>query len=210
MKKPTTTSYAILSLLAMRPWSGYELSQQMRRNVGEFWPRAERGIYQEAKNLVAHGFASAKKERHGRRGRTVYSITPPGRRALRSWLGGPSAPVQLESEAMLRVAFAEHGTKNDALRTLEGLRADVAGRRQLVTDVSRDYLEGRGPYPERVHVIAVMARFFSDYFSLLDQWASWAQEQIETWDDIADPSDVSGAMAALAEVAALRPAAMSS
>ena len=58
MKKLTTTSHAILSLLALREWSAYELTQQMHRNVGLYWPRAERGIYDEVKNLVDHGLAS--------------------------------------------------------------------------------------------------------------------------------------------------------
>ena len=34
----TTTSYAILGLLAVKPWTTYELAQQMRRALGQFWP----------------------------------------------------------------------------------------------------------------------------------------------------------------------------
>lgn len=206
VKKPTATSYAILGLLALRPWSGYELSQQMRRSVGEFWPRAERGIYTEAKNLVAHGFAAATPDRTGRRRRTVYSITVTGRRALKTWLADTSPPPQFESEAVLRIAFAEHGTKSAALDTLSELRSNVAARRQTVTDVAREYLEGRGRYPERVHVIAVVSRFFGDYFALLEEWATWAIGEIETWDDVASPSAASGTAEALSYVAALRPA----
>jgi len=36
----TTTSYAVLGLLAVRPWSSYELTQQMDRSLGRVWPRA--------------------------------------------------------------------------------------------------------------------------------------------------------------------------
>lgn len=205
MKKTTTTSFAILSLLALRSWSGYELSQQMRRSVGEFWPRAERGIYQEAKNLVDHGFASAVTERHGRRLRTVYSITPKGRGALRRWHSGPSRAPSFESDAILRIAFAEHGTKSDALRTLAELRAHVDERRALITNVARDYVEGRGRYPRRAHVIALVSRFFSDYYAFIDAWAEWAAREVEDWDDVMDPSSTSAA-GILAEIAELRPA----
>src|SRR5690348_5561018 len=132
MKKLTTTSYAILALLALRPWSAYELSQQMRRNVGEYWPRAERGIYDEPKNLVARQLASTTTQRQGQRGRTEYAITEAGRAALRTWLGEASQPPQFESEAMLRIAFAEHGDRADALATLNELGAHARERRQVI------------------------------------------------------------------------------
>jgi DNA-binding PadR family transcriptional regulator len=205
VKKLTTTSYAILGLLALRPWSAYELSQQMRRTVGEFWPRAERGIYEEPKNLVAHGYATASDERQGRRARTVYAITAAGRRALRAWHNEPSAPTQFESEVVLRIAFAEHGSKQAALDTLAELRAQADEGRRTVTEISRSYVEGQGRYPERVHTISLVNRFFADYYALLDSWAAWAGDQIEGWDDIAHAPADSGPLETLAETAALRP-----
>jgi DNA-binding PadR family transcriptional regulator len=204
VKRLTATSYAILGLLALRPWSAYELSKQMARNVGEYWPRAERGIYDEAKNLVAHAYATAADEKTGLRPRTIYSITKAGRRALRNWLSESSAPPQFESEAILRIAFAEQGSRKDALRTLTELREQIAERRRLITDVARDYVEGRGPYPNRVPIIAVVSRFFADYYALMDDWASWAARQLEL-----DPDDEAhaSALAVLAEIGALRSAA---
>ena len=206
MKKLSTTSYAILGLLALRPWSAYELSQQMRRNIGEFWPRAERGIYDEPKNLVAHGYATATDEQTGRRTRTVYAITAAGRRAYRAWLAEESAPPQFESEAVLRIAFAEHGTTRAALATLAALRAQAADRRRFTTDIARDYVEGRGLYPDRVHTISLVVRFFSDYYTLLERWAGWASGEIEAWGDVRHPPDAGSPLDTLAEVAALRPA----
>jgi DNA-binding PadR family transcriptional regulator len=202
VKKLTTTSYAILGLLALRPWSAYELSQEMRRNVGEFWPRAERGLYDEPKNLVAHGYATATDEQQGRRTRTVYAITPVGRRALRAWLEEASAPPQFESEAVLRIAFAEHGSKEAALETLAALRAQAEEKGRLAIEIARTYFEGRGPYPDRIHLISLVVRFFADYYALLDSWAAWASDEIGSWDDIARPGVGDGPLEALAETAA--------
>ena len=42
----TSTSYAILGLLAVKPWTTYELAQQMDRALGRFWPRAESRLYE--------------------------------------------------------------------------------------------------------------------------------------------------------------------
>ena len=48
----STTSYAILGLLALRPWTTYELAKQVQKSLGWFWPRAERKLYDEPKRLV--------------------------------------------------------------------------------------------------------------------------------------------------------------
>src|SRR5687768_14299166 len=98
----TTTSFAILGLLAIKPWSSYELTQQMDRSVGRMWPRAQSKLYEEPKKLVANGLARATEERVGRRSRTVYSITAKGRRALAGWLHEPGVGPVLEFEQLLK------------------------------------------------------------------------------------------------------------
>ena len=55
----TTTSYAILGLLAIKPWSTYELAQQMDRSLGRIWPRAQSKLYEEPKKLVARGLVAS-------------------------------------------------------------------------------------------------------------------------------------------------------
>ena len=85
----TTTSHALLGLLSIRPLSTYELAKQIERSLGWFWPRTERKIYDEARRLVGAGLVTASPEPVGKRRRTVYSITPAGRRSLTRWLAGP-------------------------------------------------------------------------------------------------------------------------
>ena len=104
----TTTSYAILGLLGVRPWTTYELAQQMKRAVGQFWPRAESNLYAEPKKLVALGLATASQEKVGNRPRTLYTITPEGRQALAEWIpdagGGAGARVRAAAQGLLRRA----------------------------------------------------------------------------------------------------------
>src|SRR5262245_24409070 len=92
----TSTSYAILGLLAIKPWTTYELAQQMERALGQFWPRAESRLYEEPKKLVAHGLARASAEMVGQRRRTIYTITPKGRRALAKWVPTPGEGPVIE------------------------------------------------------------------------------------------------------------------
>src|SRR5215467_16291265 len=103
-RRTATTANALLGLLALRPsWAIYELTQQLRRNMRWFWPRVESRIYDEAKNLVQRGLATAETETAGGRERTVYAITGEGKRQVQTWLNSVPNETALESEPLLRV-----------------------------------------------------------------------------------------------------------
>ena len=182
----TTTSYALLGLLAVRSWSTYELTRQMDRSLGRIWPRAQSKLYEEPKKLVEHGLARAQEERVGDRPRTVYSITPEGRRALADWLAEPAAGPPLESEHLLKIFFAEHGTRQDALATLASARDWAAERNAGNLEAGTAYLEGRGPFPERAAQTMLVGRFLTEFYRLVAEWSDWAADIVEQWPE--DPS----------------------
>jgi DNA-binding PadR family transcriptional regulator len=70
------TSFALLGLLSLRPWTTYELAQQLTRSLRWFFPRAERHLYTEVKRLADAGLASAEVGFTGRRRSTTCAITP--------------------------------------------------------------------------------------------------------------------------------------
>ena len=184
----TTTSYAVLGLLSARPWSTYELTQQMGRSLGHMWPRAASKLYEEPKKLVAHGLARAAEEQVGRRPRTVYAITPKGRRALAAWLREPGAGPVLEFEQLLKVFFSDNGTRDDVLTTLAAAQAWSKGMSEATAAVGRQYLAGEGPFPERGPQHDLTVRFLVDFYALVGQWARWATDVVTEWPD--DPSAV--------------------
>jgi PadR family transcriptional regulator, regulatory protein AphA len=183
----TSTSYAILGLLAVKPWSTYELTQQMERSLGHMWPRAASKLYEEPKKLVDHGLARASEERVGRRPRTVYSITAKGRRSLADWLHEPGEGPVLEWEQLVKVFFSENGTKADALATLEAARQWAHERSALTAAVGHQNLEGVDPFPERSAQRDISVRFLIDFYALVADWARWAGTIVDTWPD--DPRD---------------------
>ncbi len=177
----TTTSYAILGLLALRDWSTYELAQQMQRSMRLWWPRAESRVYAEPKRLVRLGLAEARDEGVGARPRPVYSITPAGRRSLRSWIGEPSDVLRLEFEAMLKVFFADQGTKAQALANIERVRqvaeADLAHDAAFV----EEYLTTGGPFPERLHIIGLATDLYARLLEATLAWADDAAAEVASW-----------------------------
>jgi PadR family transcriptional regulator AphA len=196
LAKLTTTSYALLGLMAIKPWTGYELAKQMDRNRA--WPRASSKVYEEPKKLVDQGLARASREMTGERPRTVYSITPKGRRALARWLDQPGAGPVLEFEQILKVFFAEHGSKQGLLTNLHAAKAWSRQHVEENVAIGQAYLEGRGPFPERLAVILLTATFMSDFARLVGQWADWAESVVAGW-----PSDLSKAKPEMTALTAL-------
>jgi DNA-binding PadR family transcriptional regulator len=181
-----TTSFAMLGMLAIRPWSTYELAKHVDRSLRPLWPRARSNLFNEPKKLVIHGLALASEEMVGRRPRTVYTITPAGRRALRKWLGTPGEGPVLEFEQLLKVFFVDHGTKADALQAVASIRAWAQARTEENITVARSYLAGTGPFPERTAVLSLVGGFLTDFADMVADWADWAAEVIDTWPE--DPS----------------------
>jgi DNA-binding PadR family transcriptional regulator len=182
----TPTSYAILGLLAIKPWTTYELAQQMQRALGQFWPRAESKLYEEPKKLVVHGLARASSEMVGKRPRTLYTITPKGRRAMAAWVPTPGEGPVLEFEQLIKVFFAEHGTKADLLATIASARQWVDDGFIASRDIPRGYLEERGPFPERLPWLLLSGQFLLDFLLMVERWSEWAGALVESWPDDLD------------------------
>ena len=60
--KVSTTTYGLLGLLAVRSWTGYELTQQMRRSLRFVWSSSEGHLYREQTGLVELGWAAVEDE----------------------------------------------------------------------------------------------------------------------------------------------------
>jgi DNA-binding PadR family transcriptional regulator len=193
----TTTSYAVLGLLAIKPWSSYELTQQMDRSLGRIWPRAVSKLYDEPKKLAEHGLARSSTEQNGRRSRTVYTITTRGRRALAAWLQEPGEGPVIEFEHLLQVFFAEHGTKADTLKTLVAAQEWARARCAESLAVGETYLRGDGPFPERLPELQLTSRFITDFYLLVLDWAGWARTVVENWPE--DPRQAQPDWGALSE-----------
>jgi PadR family transcriptional regulator AphA len=196
----TTTSYAILCLLAIRPWSTYELAKQMRRSLHHIWPRAESNVYAEPKRLVDAGLATAEAQRVGARPRTLYTITPQGQHALERWLESESASTRVESEALVKVLFGNYGTKDTLLTNLRAFAAEAEAVKQLWRVVASEYDHGTHEFPERVHLNSLIFRWIWEHTDLNARWAAWAIEQVEHWPDTSEPTDLDEALAVFRSV----------
>jgi DNA-binding PadR family transcriptional regulator len=142
---PTTTGYTLLGLLSFgRELSGYEL-KRWSENLRFFWSApAMSQVYREIERLAAGGYVEQHHVvRDGTRATKVYSLTPAGETALRSWLAEPPDPPMLKHPVALRVFFGHLMAPDDLQRAIEAHRdwcertlADLARVRRDLGDDS--------------------------------------------------------------------------
>jgi PadR family transcriptional regulator, regulatory protein AphA len=181
----TTTSFAILGLLALRPSSTYELAGQMRRNLRYLWPRAESRIYAEAKALVDSGMATVERTFVGKRPRSTYRLTSRGRAALKTWLASPpKGGLGLDFEGLLRVFFGSLAEPGDVLAAVEQARTDADELLDVAYTVGREYVEGQAPFQPHVHVRAFVFDFLFSYAHLVRDWSERVATDLRAWDKL--------------------------
>ena len=117
-KAPDTT-YGVLGMLTFGEMSGYDLTKAIEGTIGFFWAPAKSQLYAELRRLVRLGWASEREvEQTDRPDKRIYTITPAGEEALRSWLGTPPADFDpIKSPFLLRLFFG-HLAEPDAVRGL--------------------------------------------------------------------------------------------
>ncbi len=185
-QRMTTSSYAVLALLDLKPWTGYELTHQAQRSLRYAWPKSERLLYSEPKKLVELGFATTHQEDSGGRTRNVYTITDRGRQALAEWTSTRTQPPRLEIEALLRLLFADHGSREDVLGALDEFESDIDEHHRAIVELMASYLDGGHPFPERTHLSVLFATFQIEMFKSIERWIEFAREEIDEWPSTRD------------------------
>ncbi|GAC1416173.1 MAG: hypothetical protein NVSMB57_11560 [Actinomycetota bacterium] len=180
-KELTSTSFAVLGLLAVKPWTSYELAKQIDVAMARFWPRARSKVYEEPKKLVALGLARSADDPVGKRPRTVYAITPKGRRALARWLDDPAAGPVIEFEVLLKVFVGTYGSKTALLSTIRSARAWAVEKASDDVLIGERYLSGQSEFADRTAQNMLVGRFLADFVDLVDRWSVWAEQTVESW-----------------------------
>lgn len=180
---PSTTTYAVLALLADRPRSAYQLARLMDRSVRFYWPRAVSRVYEEPKKLVTLGWATCQEERSGGRSRAVYTITDAGREALAHWLTEPGAGPELEFEGLVKVLAAGHGSIDSLRATLDRVESDARRTLQFGRDLAERAIRADPELVDEAHLRVLTWRLLWAHASTVLDWVEWARRYLATWED---------------------------
>ena len=210
-KRTSTTTYGLLGLLAVRSWTGYELTQQLQRSLRYVWSASEGHLYREQAHLVDLGWATVEHEPAGERTRKRYTITLEGREALTNWLATEPGEPHFEIEGVLRLFYGDQGNVNDLTASMEATARSARIMLGEMTAIANDYLaeggplsmleagiggpdrerlefQGRPQYPERLHVIALTLDITTQLLHQLDVFFTETAEETSGWTDSTDPT----------------------
>jgi len=203
-------TYGLLGMLAVRPWTGYELTQQLRRSLRFVWSSSEGHLYREQKRLVELGWATVEVEASGARSRKRYSITPTGEAALLDWLTTAPQEPHFEIEGLLRLFFSDHGTVGDMVASLESTASEARQMLGELLEFVDEYLADGGPlwmlehgvggpdgdrleflgrpmFPERLHVVALVIDATSRLLGELEEFCARTAIEVRAWRTPTDP-----------------------
>ena len=193
-------------MLATRSWTGYELTQQVRRSLRFVWSTSEGHLYREQKRLVALGWATVTTEPAGRRTRQRYTITTAGRRALRAWLASDPEEPHLQVEGILRTFYADSAGPDQlaaSMRTTaasaQAMLAELAGYveeylapggpLEMLEGVARPgEFHGRPMYPDRLHSVALALDITTQLLETIAEFFTTTAAEVENWPGTADLS----------------------
>lgn len=200
-----------MGMLAVRPWTGYELTQQLRRSLRFVWPSSEGHLYREQKRLVDLGWAEVERETAGGRKRNRYTITAEGRSALREWVAITPDEPRFEIEGLLRVFYGDQGSVSDLVSSLSATAKSARAMLDELLDFVDEYLEEGGPlwmlehdvggpsqerlefhgramFPERLHVVAFVQDAITRLLADLEAFSVEAANEISAWPSTTDPT----------------------
>ena len=204
MANASPTTYGLLGMLAVRSWTGYEMTTQLQRSLRFVWPSSAGHLYREQKKLVDLGWATVEEVPAGARTRKRYTITREGEQGLEAWLASEPGEPAFEIEGMLRLFHADHGTVDDLATSLEVTARDAVAMRDELVGYSTEYLEHGGPlwmlennaggpdqrvewhgremFPERLHVIALVIDGTTQLLDTLARFAEATAVEVRAWD----------------------------
>lgn len=211
MAKPSQATFGLLGMLAVRSWTGYELTQQVRRSLRFVWPSSEGHLYREQKRLVDLGWASVEEEPAGERTRNRYTITDAGREALGEWLATEPEEPHFQVEGVLRMFFGDQGTPEQLATSMQASAAMARSMLNEMLGFADEYLEEGGPlwmlehgvgeaegerlefrgrpmYPERLHVVALAVDVTTQLLETIYSFCNDAADQVANWPSPTDTS----------------------
>jgi PadR family transcriptional regulator, regulatory protein AphA len=211
MTPPSPTTFGLLGMLAVRSWTGYELTQQVRRSLRFIWRSSEGHLYREQKRLVDLGWATVEEEPAGQRTRNRYTITDLGRAALAEWLATEPEEPHFQIEGVLRTFFGDQGTPEQLVSSMQTTAETARSMLDEMLGFVDEYLEEGGPlwmleqgvsepeddrlefhgrpmYPERLHVVALTIDVTTQLLETIDSFFNDAAGQVARWPSTSDPS----------------------
>ena len=125
-------SFAVMAVIGRNGASGPDLVEMIGGGAPFFWTGAGSHVLRTARRLADDGYLRTRTAPATTRPRTIYELTPKGRRAFRRWLAEPSEFPRIHHEAAIRLFASDLGDIEDVLASLRALRDELPRLEALV------------------------------------------------------------------------------
>lgn len=140
----SATAKAILGIIAKEPRSGYEIKAFVDKSTRFFWAASYGQIYPELRRLQKQGLIAGTDSSTGGRKRTVYELTPAGRRALKEWHREEPTVYETRDEGLLKLFLADAVDPERSAEIARQRAAHSAEIAERLREVER-HVEGTNP-----------------------------------------------------------------
>jgi DNA-binding PadR family transcriptional regulator len=169
-KKPPRIDikFPILGFLMESEMTGYDLKRRFHDPIGFFYRASDGSLYPALKKLAHDAMVTMRAERHGRRARKVYAITPKGREYFLCTLREPAQPIFVYDEAQVKIYFAHHDPET-ALQHVERERRFAGAWGTFLERLLED-MKSHGASPFRTSMVEIghgIATLKADLFDKL-------------------------------------------
>lgn len=175
----STLGFALLTLLARGPATGYELRRQMHQPIGYFWTARHSQIYGELAVLAEAGHVVVQEGRGpGPRAKKTYTITERGLRALAEWL--PQPPVNQPRNELVLKAYGVNSGDPRRMAEMYQATADAARERAATWQADLEGMAKQGfghPGHPRFGNYAVLKMGVASQ-RLTHEWAQWMASEL--------------------------------
>jgi len=137
----------ILTVLAHRPMTGYEIARNFDQVLSHFWRASHQQIYRELARLNSQGLVVFRSvAQSGKPEKKLYSLTKSGRARLRKWVDAPTEIPRPQYDLLVKVLAGllvnESGLKREIARVQEGTRAYLEQLRAMEKECAKQELKG--------------------------------------------------------------------
>lgn len=173
--------YAILGLLSLGDFTGYDVSKRFAGSIGFFWSAKHSQIYPELGKLSEEGLVTFQAvEQDSKPNKKLYSITAAGRRDLQQWLQSPLEPRSFKDPVLLRAFCASQMEAADLMAQLAETAQANRDRLQIYQEFERSLTESSETDPSHPWVGAFLTlRFAMMQASAYVAWCEWAIAHLE-------------------------------
>ncbi len=174
--------YAILGLLSLGDFTGYDLSKRFTGSIGFFWSAKHSQIYPELAKLSDEGCVTFRQvEQDSRPNKKLYSITESGRQDLQDWLASPLEPRSFKDPVLLRAFCASRMDREDLCAQLEETAQANRDRLHVYQEIEASLEAGSETDPSHPLVGAYLTlRFAMMQASAYVAWCEWAVDYLRS------------------------------